>query len=89
MLRTNEPTIAPAPLHAGEMAQVLAALVAHEAEVASLVARLAPRTAEPILSELARLGTGGAAPDEPSAAVRWILPEILEEVGRRHPAQRD
>ena len=89
MLRTNEVTIAPAPLHAGEMAQVLAALVAHEAEVATLVARLAPRTAEPILSELARLGNGGAGLDAPSAAVRWLLPEILEEVGRRHRAARD
>jgi hypothetical protein len=87
MLDTNAPAIAPAPLRPTEMAQVLAALVAHEAEVAALVARLAPRTAEPILVELARLGTSGAG--EPSAALRWILPEIHDELGRRHAAARD
>jgi hypothetical protein len=83
MLQTNRPTIRPPPLGAAEMARVLAAVVAHGDEVAELVALAAPRTAAPLLAELAALGSGPLGHAEASPALRWILSDIHEELGLR------
>jgi hypothetical protein len=86
MLETNRSTIRPPPLGAEEMARVLAAVVAHGDEVAALVALAAPRTAAPLLAELAALGSGRLGDEEPSPALRWILSDIDEELGHRFRA---
>ena len=78
MLRANT-TIHPPMLRPAEMAELLAAVVAHEAEVAALVAALAPRNACAILHELVQLGEGTLPHDGMSHALRWILPEIHQE----------
>lgn len=83
MLATEPLTIDPLPLRAREMAQVLAAIFAHEDEVVALVEELAPRTAARMLSELALLASGDLAADATSSALRWILLEIHDQVGRR------
>lgn len=86
MLEANAATIVPCPLRTREMAEVLAAHFAEESEVASLVERLAPRTASRLLAELSALVAGAVDPGELSPALRWILPEIHEELGHRFPA---
>mgnify|MGYP003466646814 CR=1 FL=1 len=64
------------------MAEILAAIVQREADVTALVSSLAPRNAGPILVELRLLAAGVVAHDGISHALRWILPEIHEELGR-------
>ncbi len=79
-------TIHPPLLRPAEMAEVLAAVVAYEDGVAALVASLAPRNAGPLLDELARLGAGRLPHDRISHALRWILPEIHEELAGSYRA---
>ncbi len=78
MLEANT-TIHPPLLRPAEMAELLAAVVAREDDVAALVAALAPRNAGAILEELALLGEGRVSHDGISRALRWLLPEIHEE----------
>jgi hypothetical protein len=81
MLQANaNATIHPPLLRAEEMAELLAALVAQEDVVAALVASLAPRNAAPMLEELELLAAGRVPHDRISHALRWILPEIHEEL---------
>jgi hypothetical protein len=79
MLQANA-TIHPPLLRPAEMAELLAALVVQEADVAALVGALAPRNAAPILDELARLAEGRVPHDAISHALRWILPELHEQL---------
>jgi len=88
MVEANDRDFAPALLGAREMAELLAALVAHGEEVAMLVAQLAPATSDAVLDELERLGDGLLDPEQVSAALRWILPEVHRELGRRFSAAR-
>jgi hypothetical protein len=81
------PLTAP-PLHAAEMAEVLAALVAHEREAAALVATLAPRSGDALLAELALVTAGRLEQADASQALRWILSELHGELGRRFRAAR-
>ncbi len=78
MLQANR--IHPPLLRPGEMAELLAVLVGQEAEVAALVGALAPRNAGPILDELDDLTQGRVAPEAISHALRWILPELHEQL---------
>ncbi len=83
MLGTNATaTIHPRPLGPVEMAQVLAAVVALEADVAMLISLLAPRHTDGLIAELTRLATADGGSEELSPALRWLLPEIHEELGR-------
>ncbi len=79
MLQANT-AIHPPLLRPGEMAELLAALVAQEADVAALVGALAPRNAGPILEELGLLADGRLPHDGISHALRWILPELHEQL---------
>ena len=85
MLETNA-TIHPPLLRPAEMAELLAAMVAQGSDVAALVAALAPRNAGAILDELERLGDGRIPHDGISHALRWILPEIHEELAGTYRA---
>lgn len=79
MLQANV-TIHPPLLRPDEMAELLAAIVARGAEVETLVGALAPRNAGAILLELALLADGRLPHDRISHALRWILPEIHEQL---------
>ena len=72
--------IHPPLLRPGEMAELLAAVVAREEDVAKLVRALAPRNAGAMLEELALLVGGRLPHDRISHALRWILPEIHEQL---------
>ncbi len=72
--------IHPPLLRPDEMAELLAAIVAQQEDVAVLVGALAPRNARAILDELERLGDGRLAHDGISHALRWILPELHEQL---------
>ncbi len=87
MLQANT-AIHPPLLRPDEMAELLAALVAQEADVAALVGALAPRNAAPILEELGRLADGRVAHDAISHALRWILPELHEQLAGDFHAAR-
>lgn len=78
--------IHPPLLGPADMAELLAAFVARPAEVAALVGALAPRNAEAILAELELLADGRIAHDGISRALRWILPEIHEEIAGTYRA---
>ncbi len=71
--------IHPPLLRPSEMAELLAAVVVYEDDVAALVAVLAPRNARAILEELELLAEGRLPHERISHALRWILPEIHEE----------
>jgi hypothetical protein len=86
MLQVKGIPLAAPPLRTAQMAEVLAALVAHGDEAAALVATLAPRSVEAILAELALVTAGRLDQLEASQAVRWILAELHEELGRRFRA---
>ncbi|HET8541542.1 MAG TPA: hypothetical protein VFL83_16820 [Anaeromyxobacter sp.] len=86
--RNANATIHPPLLRPDEMAELLAALVADEARVAGLVAALAPRNAGAMLEELALLAAGQVPHDAISRALRWILPEIHEELAGAYRAAR-
>jgi ABC-type thiamine transport system ATPase subunit len=79
MLQANA-AIHPPLLRPEEMAELLAALVAQEQDVAALVGALAPRNAAAIVEELLRLADGRLAHDAVSHALRWILPELHEQL---------
>jgi hypothetical protein len=79
MLQANT-AIHPPLLRTEEMAELLAALDGQDQDVAAIVGALAPRSAGPILEELARLAEGRLAHDEISHALRWILPELHEQL---------
>ncbi|HEX9048968.1 MAG TPA: hypothetical protein VF841_00375 [Anaeromyxobacter sp.] len=79
MLQTKT-AIHPPLLRPDEMAELLAALVAQEEDVAALVGALAPRNAAKILEELGRLMDGRLQHDGISHALRWILPELHEQL---------
>ena len=79
MLQGNT-TIHPPLLGSAEMAELLAALVAQPEDVGLLVATLAPRNADAMLQELELLRDGHLPHDRISHALRWILPEIHEEL---------
>jgi hypothetical protein len=88
MIDTNAAAIHPAPLGAGEMAQVLAAVFAREEDVAALVAHLAGGSAQPILLELRLFTDGWITPEHVSPTLRWLLPEIHAELGTEFRALR-
>ncbi len=79
MLQANG-TIHPPLLRPDEMAELLAALVAQEDDVAALVGSLAPRNAGAILDELDALASGRLPHEGISHALRWILPELHEQL---------
>ncbi len=79
MLQANT-AIHPPLLRPDEMAELLAALLAAQDEVAALVGALAPRNAGPILEELGLLADGRLPHDGISHALRWILPELHEQL---------
>lgn len=79
MLQANT-AIHPPLLRTDEMAELLAALFAQEEDVATLVGALAPRNAGPILEELGLLADGRLPHDGISHALRWILPELHEQL---------
>ncbi len=85
MIEANA-TIHPPLLRAEEMAELLAAWVAESDEVAALVAALAPRNAGQMLEELERLAAGQVPHDRISHALRWILPEIHQELAGAYRA---
>ncbi len=85
MIEANA-TIHPPMLRPHEMAELLAALVAQAQDVAALVAALAPRNAGPILEELERLADGQVPHDRISHALRWLLPELHEELAGTYRA---
>jgi hypothetical protein len=87
MLEANA-TIHPPLLRPDEMAELLAALVAQGSDVAALVASLAPRNSAQILAELELLADGRLPHDGISHALRWILPEIHEELAGTFRAAR-
>ncbi len=79
MLHANT-AIQPPLLRADEMAELLAAIVAQGEDVASVVGALAPRNAGALLDELERLADGRLAHDGISHALRWLLPELHEQL---------
>ncbi len=79
MLQANT-TIHPPLLQAAEMAELLAALVAQPDDVAALVTSLAPRNAGAMIEELELLRDGRLAHDGISHALRWILPELHDQL---------
>jgi hypothetical protein len=79
MLEGNR-RIHPPLLRPVEMAELLAAVVVREDDVAKLVRALAPRNAGAMLEELALLVGGRLPHDRISHALRWILPEIHDEL---------
>lgn len=83
MLDTNAATVAPELLGAKAMAQILAAILLLGPDVAAFVAGVAPGMADDLLAEIDGLVGGGVTLDELSPALRWILPEIHAEIGRR------
>jgi hypothetical protein len=88
MLETKGTRLAPQLLGPGDMAEVLAALVTHAPAVAELVDALAPNGSAAILDELERVTSGRLGQEQASQALRWILPEIHAEIGRRFRAGR-
>jgi hypothetical protein len=89
MLQANaNVAIHPPLLRPDEMAELLAAIFAHEGDVAALVSALAPRNAGPILEELELLADGRLPHDGISHALRWILPEIHDELAGVYRAAR-
>jgi hypothetical protein len=87
MVQANT-TIHPPLLQAAEMAELLAAMVAQGDDVAALVTAIAPRNAGAILEELGLLGDGQIPHDRISHALRWILPELHEELAGTWRAAR-
>ncbi len=83
MLDTNAVTVAPELLGARAMAQILAAIILLGPDVAAFVAGLVPGMADDLLAEIDGLANGGVTLDELSPALRWILPKIHAELGRR------
>ncbi len=79
MLQANG-AIHPPLLQAAEMAELLAAMVAQGDDVVALVTTLAPRNAGAILEELGLLRDGQIPHDGISHALRWILPELHQEL---------
>ncbi len=79
-MRQANTALHPPLLRPDEMAELLAALVAQEDDVVALVGALAPRNAGPILDELEQLADGRIAHDGISHALRWILPELHEQL---------
>lgn len=79
MLDVNA-AIRPPLLRPAEMAELLAACTTRAEDVAALVAALAPRNAGAILAELELLSEGRLPHDGVSRALRWILPELHEEL---------
>lgn len=85
MIEANE-RIHPPLLAPEEMAELLAALVAESDQVAALVTSLAPRNAGAMIEELEALASGQVPHDRISHALRWILPEIHEELAGSYRA---
>jgi hypothetical protein len=75
-------------LRSAEMAEVLAALVAHGDEAEALVATLAPRNVDALLDELDQVTAGRLPQADASQSLRWILTELHDELGRRFRAAR-
>jgi hypothetical protein len=86
MLQANPATIHPPLLRPAEMAELLATFMARPVDVADLVVALAPRNAGAMLEELELLADGRLPHDAISHALRWILPEIHEELAGRYRA---
>lgn len=79
MLDVNA-AIHPPLLRPAEMAELLAACATRAGDVAALVIALAPRNAGAILAELELLSDGRVPHDGISRALRWLLPELHEEL---------
>jgi hypothetical protein len=86
MLDTKGSRLAPQLLGPADMAELLAAMVTHAGAVAELVDALAPRGSGAIMAELDRIASGVLRQEQASQALRWILPEIHAEIGRRFRA---
>jgi hypothetical protein len=67
----------PPELSAGDMARVIAALQARQAEVKGLLAMLEPFDGYRYFLELKRVAGGKLAAGAMSDGLRWLLPEIL------------
>jgi hypothetical protein len=79
--RIHPPLLAPE-----EMAELLAALVAESDQVAVLVTSLAPRNAGAMIAELDALASGRVPHDRISHALRWILPELHDQLAGSYRA---
>jgi len=77
MAKRQRDSAGPPALSAGDMARVLAALQAREADVKGLLAMLEPFDGHRFFLELKRVARGKVAAGAMSDGLRWLLPEIL------------